>query len=74
MSFAYMAHDQSIKAKRVHISILNRLNEYGQLPNMYFSFDIFDTKISAIILYGCKIWGATEQKFIESIQDYECKR
>lgn len=46
--------------------------EYGQLPKHVF-FDIIDTRISPILLYGCEIWGASEQKSTELIQNMRVK-
>jgi hypothetical protein len=54
LTFPYLAQDQSIKAKRVLISILSKLYEYGKLPKHVF-FDIFGTKICLILLYGIDI-------------------
>jgi hypothetical protein len=73
LSLNRMASEQAYKAKRVLISILSQLYDYGQLSPKVF-FNIFDTKISPILLYGSEIWGI--HKFIqpEIVHNYACKR
>ena len=55
LSFNRMAFDQSTKAKRILISLLNSLYNLGQLPIDVF-FKSFDRKLSPVLLYGPKIW------------------
>ena len=68
-----MAKDQAIKGKRVLISVLSKLYQYGQLTKEVF-FKIFDTKISPVLLYGAEIWGVEKQIAIERVHYYACKR
>ena len=73
LSLIQMAKEQSVKGKRVLISILSKLYQYGQLPKEVF-FKIFDTKICPILLYGSELWGIEKQVAIERVQTYACKR
>lgn len=66
LSYSSMAKEQTLKAKRVLASILAKLYEYGQLP-IYVFFNIFDTKISAILLYGSDIWGIQKHKIHQKL-------
>ena len=73
LSFNKMAFEQALKAKRVLISVISQLYEYGQLPQNIF-FNIFDTKISPILLYGSEIWGINKLVQPELVHNYACKR
>ena len=73
LSLIQMAKDQAIKGKRVLISVLSKLYQYGQLTKGVF-FKIFDTKIGPVLLYGAEIGGIEKQLAIERIQYYACKR
>lgn len=68
-----MAKEQSLKAKRILISILNKLYKYGQLTRHVY-FNIFDTKVTPVLLYGAEIWGTRRQESIETVHNYACKR
>ena len=41
--------------------------------NKCMCFNIFDTKISPILLYGSGIWGVSNHTSTELIQNYACK-
>ena len=61
LSFNRMAIDQATEAKRVLISLLNSLYNLGQLPKDAF-FELFDRKLSPVLLYGSEIWGFTKKR------------
>ena len=69
LSFNRMAIDQSTKAKRILISLLNSLNNLVQLPYDVF-FKLFDRKVSPVLLYGCEIRGFTNIEPIEVVQQF----
>ena len=69
LSLTQMACDQALKGKRVLISLLYRLHQYGQLY-----FKLFDSKVSPVLLYGAELWGVDCQKAIERVHNYACKR
>lgn len=73
LSFYQMTDDLSQKGKRVLVSILNKLHTYGTLTKTVF-FQIFDTKICSMLLYGCEVWGTDMFASIERVQYYACKR
>ena len=68
-----MAAEQSLKAKRAFLAILSKLYEFGQLPCRVF-FNIFNTKIILILLYGAEIWGHIDQTAVNRLQTYVCRR
>ena len=68
-----MASEQAVKAKRILISILSKLHNYGQLSREVF-FKMFDTKISPILMYGSEIWDVEYRQIVETIHHYACKR
>ena len=65
-----MASEQAVKAKRILISILSKLYNYGQLSSEVF-FKIFDTKISPILMYGSEIWGTEYKQVVKNIHQYD---
>ena len=68
-----MAKDQALKGKRILVSLLNKLYDYGQLSQSVY-FNIFDTKVSQVLLYGAEIWGTKTRDSIEAVHYYACKR
>ena len=68
-----MAAEQSLKAKRAFLAIFSKLYEFGQLPCHVF-FNIFNTKIIPILLYGAEIWGNIDQTSVNRLQTYVCRR
>lgn len=73
LSLNRMASDQALKSKRVLLTVLSRLYDYGQMNKSTF-FKIFDTKVVPILLYGAEIWGAERMVPTEQVQLYACKR
>ena len=73
LSLHRMATELATKGKRVLVSILSSLHQYGTLDKNSF-FKIFDTKVCPILLYGSEIWGLGMRENIERIQYYLCKR
>ena len=73
MSLYSMAEDLASKAKRVLVTLLNSLCEYGTMPKTVF-FKLFDVKISPILLNGWEVWGVKHLECIERVQYYLCKR
>ena len=73
LSLTQMACDQALKGKRVLISLLSRLHQYGQLSKDIY-FKLFDSKVSPVLLYGAELWGVNCQKAIETVHNYACKR
>ena len=51
-----MSSDLAKKGKRILVSLLSSLYEYGQMPKHVF-FKLFDMKVVPILLYGSEIWG-----------------
>ena len=56
LSFHRMCSDLSKKGKRVLVSLLSSLYDYGQMPKHVF-FKLFDTEVLPVLLYGSEIWG-----------------
>lgn len=51
----------TIKAKEMLVAVLN--NIYDMLPVNYQTFfNIFDSKINSILLYGAEIWGLEKNR------------
>ena len=73
LSLTQMACDQAIKGKRVLISLLSKLYQYGQLSKDVY-FKLFDSKILPVLLYGAELWGVNCQNAIERVHNYACKR
>ena len=73
LSFHRMCSDLSQKGKRVLVSLLSSLSNYGQLPKHVF-FKHFDTKVLPIIVYGAEIWGFKQYEVLEQVHYYACKR
>ena len=73
MSLYKMTEDLASKAKRVLVTLLNSLYEYGTMPKTVF-FKLFDVKILPILLYGSKLWGVKHFDCIERVHYYLCKR
>ena len=73
LSFNRMCSDLSHKGKRVLVSLLSSLCNYGQLPKHVF-FKLFDTKVLPIIVYGAEIWGFKQYDALEQVHYYACKR
>ena len=73
LSFNRMAIDQTTKANRVLISLLNSLYNLGQLPKDVF-LKLFDGKVSPVWLYGSEIWDFTKRVPTEVVHRYACKR
>ena len=73
LSFNRMCSDLSQKGKRVLVSLLSSLSNYGQLPKHVF-FKLFDTKVLPIIVYGAEIWGFKQYDALEQVHYYACKR
>ena len=73
LSLHRMATELATKGKRVLVSILSSLHQYGTLDKNSF-FIIFDTKVCPILLYGSEIWGLGMRENIERIQYYLCNR
>ena len=73
LSTNIMAADQSVKAKRALIAVMNSLYKCGQLPSSIF-FKLFDTKIKPILLYGSELWGYSKRDTTEIVQRYACRR
>ena len=68
-----MASEQAVKAKRILISILSKLYNYGQLSSEVF-FKFLNTKISPILIYDSEIWGTEYKQVVENIHQYACTR
>ena len=51
MSLNKMAHEQSLKSKRVLMFLLSKLPQYGQMSRRTF-FKLFDTKVPCIIIWS----------------------
>ena len=68
-----MTEDLASKAKRVLVTLLNSLCEYGTMPKTVF-FKLFDAKVLPILLYGSKLWGVKQFDCIEMVHYYFCKR
>ena len=73
MSLYKMTEDLANKAKRVLVTLLNSLYEYGTMPKTVF-FKLFDVKVLPILLYGSELWGVKQFDCIERIHYYLCKR
>ena len=73
LSMYRMTDDLAKKAKRILESLLQTLNNFGQLTSSGF-FKIFDMKICSMLLYGCEVWGTQQFENIERTQYYACKR
>ena len=73
MSLYRMSSELSRKGKRVLVSILQSLQQYGTLSKTVL-FKIFDTKVCPMLLYGSEIWGLETRDVIERVQYYVCKR
>lgn len=58
-----MANKQAIKSRRILVSVLSKLHEYGQLSRSAF-FKIFDTKVLQI-LEGSELWIIERQSVPE---------
>ena len=43
-------------------------------PDITETFNIFDSKMSYILLYGAELWGMTSHRYTEQVQMYACKR
>ena len=71
--FNHMCSDLSQKGKRVLVSLLSSLSNYGQLPKHVF-FKLFDTKVLPIIVYGAEIWGFKQYDALEQVHYYARKR
>ena len=54
MSLYKMTKDLANKAKRVLVTLLNSLYEYGTMPKTAF-FKLFDVKVLPILLYGSEL-------------------
>ena len=48
--------DLAKKGKRVLVTLLSSLYEYGKMPKHVF-FTLFDMKVVPILIYGSEIWG-----------------
>ena len=73
LSLHRMRSDLAKKGKRVLVSLLSSLYEYGQMPKHLF-FKLFDMKVVPILLYGSEIWGYRKYEVLEQVQYYACKR
>ena len=73
LSIYRMTDDLSKKSKRILVSMLQTLNNCGQLSSSAF-FKIFDMKICSMLIYGCEVWGTKQFQSIERVQYYACKR
>ena len=56
LSYQRMCSDLAKKDKRVLVSLISSLYDYGQMPKHVF-FKLFDTKVVPILVYGSDIWG-----------------
>ena len=73
MSMFSMTEDLASKGKRVLVTLLNSLYDYGTMPKSIF-FKLFDVKVLPMLLYGAEIWGVRQYECIERVQYYLCKR
>ena len=73
LSLNRMCSDLAKKGKRVLVTLLSSLYEYGQMPKHVF-FTLFDMKVVPILIYGSEIWGFKKYDILEQIQHYACKR
>ena len=73
LSLHRMSSDLAKKGKRVLVSLLSSLYEYGQMPKHIF-FKLFEMKVVPILLYGSEIWGYRKYEVLEKVQYYACKR
>ena len=67
MSMFSMTEDLASKGKRVLVSLLNSLYDYGAMPKSIF-FKSFDVKVLPMLLYGAEIWGVRQYECIERVQ------
>ena len=67
-----MCSDLAKKGKRVLVSLISFLYDYGQMPKHVF-FKLFDTKVVSILVYGSDIWGFKRYDILEQVQNYACK-
>ena len=73
MPFNRMANEQAVKGKSVLVSLLTPSYEIRHMPRNIF-FQLYDRKISPVLLYGSEIWGFARKDAIELVQRYACKR
>ena len=73
LSLNRMSSDLAKKGKRVLVSLLSALYEYGQMQKHIF-FTLFDMKVVPILLYGSEIWGFKKHNLLEQVQYYACER
>ena len=72
MSMFSMTEDLASKGKRVPVTLLNSLYDYGTMPKSIF-FKLFDVNVLPMLLYGAEIWGVRQYECIERVQYYLCK-
>lgn len=65
-SWAKARTQQINKAKRATFCILAGLNSFGRISRKIL-MKIFDFKISAILLYGCELWGFGDLNDVEKV-------
>ena len=68
-----MTEDLSSIGKKVLVSFLNSLYDYGAMPKSVL-FKLFDVKVLPMLLYNAGVWGVRQYECIERAQYYLCKR
>ena len=72
LSYQRMCSYLAKKGKRVLVSLIASLYDYGQMPKHVF-FKLFDAKVVPILVYGSDIWSFKRYDILEQVQNYACR-